>query len=233
PTISQEAVSEFQINRSGFNAEFGRATGGVINIVSKSGANQFHGNIYNYFRNERLDARNAFAAGQQQDPPFKRNQPGFTFGGPIRKDRAFFFTAYEGLIRRESTFSTILADTSILQPTAGQQDLIATLIGSGAPALVAQGQQLQALLTTSPNSPFSANRNTYNMLASSNGTFPLIQTSSTGSFRLDHSLNERDFLFLRASLTNDSQHNILVGGLKAPSAGFHIARRDDTLVLRE
>src|SRR5215467_6852462 len=233
PTISQEAVAEFQINRSGYDAEFGRATGGVINIVSKSGANQFHGNVYNYFRNERLDARNVFAKAQQQDPPFKRNQPGFTFGGPIKKDRSFFFTAYEGLIRRESAFTTILADPSVLQPTPGQQDLIATLIGSGQPALVAQGQQLQALLTTAPNSPFPANRNTYNLLASSTGAFPLIQTSSTGSLRLDHSLNEQDFLFLRASLTNDSQHNILVGGLKAPSAGFDIGNRDNTFVLGE
>src|SRR5262249_56229199 len=79
PTISQEAVREFQINRNGYNAEFGRASGGVINIVSKSGTNQFHGNIYNYFRNERLDARNAFATAMRQDPPFKRNQPRFTF----------------------------------------------------------------------------------------------------------------------------------------------------------
>ncbi|HEV2667662.1 MAG TPA: hypothetical protein VG324_22295, partial [Blastocatellia bacterium] len=213
--------------------EFGRATGGVINIVSKSGTNRFHGNIYNYFRNERLDARNPFATSQSQDPPFKRNQPGFTFGGPIRKDRIFFFTAYEGLIRRESTFTTILADPTILQPTAGQQDLIATLTGSGAPALVAQGQQLQALLTTSPNSPLAANRNTFNMLNSSNGTFPVIQNSSTGSVRLDAGLSEKDFLLLRYSLTNDNQNNFGVGGLVAPSAGFDIANRDNTLVVGE
>ena len=233
PTISQEAVSEFQINRSGYNAEFGRAIGGVINLVSKSGTNKFHGNVYNYFRNERLDARNAFATAQRRDPPFKRNQPGFTFGGPIRRDKTFFFTAYEGLIRRESAFTTILADTSILQPTAGQQDLINTLINSGAPSLVAQGQQLQALLTTAPDSPSPFNRNTYNLLANSTGAFPLIQTSSTGSVRADHGLSEKDFLFLRYSLTNDSQHNIGVGGLNAPSAGFDIGSRDSTFVLGE
>jgi len=233
PTISQEAVSEFQINRSGYNAEFGRAIGGVINIVSKSGANQFHGNVYNYFRNERLDARNTFAAAQRRDPPFKRNQPGFTLGGPIRKDKSFFFTAYEGLFRRESAFTTILADPSILQPTSGQQDLINTLVGSGAPALVAQGQQLQALLTTTPDSPFPLNRANYNLLASSTGAFPVLQTSSTGSIRLDHGLSEQDFLFLRYSLTNDSQHNIGVGALFAPSAGFDIGSRDNTFVLGE
>ena len=233
PTISQEAVREFQINRSGYNAEFGRATGGVINIVSKSGTNKFHGNIYNYFRNERLDARNTFATTQRQDPPFKRNQPGFTFGGPIRKDRTFFFTAYEGLIRRESAFTTILADPSILQPTPGQQDLINTLIGSGAPALVAQGQQLQALLTTSPDSPFPLNRSNFNLLSSSNGAFPILQTSSAGSVRFDHGLSEQDYLFVRYSLTNDSQHNIGVGGLFAPSAGYDIGNRDNTFVLGE
>src|SRR5262249_42258805 len=211
----------------------GRAAGGVINIVSKSGANQFHGNVYNYFRNESLDARNAFAAIMPQDQPFRRNQPGFTFGGPIRKDKTFFFTAYEGLIRRESAFTTILADRSILQPTSGQQDLINTLIGSGSPAFVSQGQQLQALLTTSPNSPSALNRNTFKLLSSSNGSFPILQNSSTGSLRVDHGLSEQDFLFFRYSLTNDSQHNIGIGGLFAPSAGFDIARRDNTFVLGE
>jgi hypothetical protein len=233
PTISQEAVREFQINRNGYNAEFGRAAGGVINIVSKGGANQFHGNLYNYFRNERLDARDPFASALQQDPPFRRNQPGFTFGGPIIKDRAFFFTAYEGLIRRESCFTSILSDQSILQPTSDQQNLISALIGSGASALVTQGKQLQALLTTAPDSPSPLNRSTYNLLASSNGAFPLIQTSSTGSVRVDYGLSEQDFVFLRGSLTNDSQHNFGVGGQFGPSSGFDIGSRDNTIVLGE
>src|SRR5262245_24818784 len=233
PTISQEAVDEFQINRNGYNAEFGRASGGVINIVSKGGANQFHGNLYNYFRHERLDARSPFAGATQQDPPFRRNQPGFTFGGPIIKDRVFFFTAYEGLVRRETCFTSILSDPTILQPTAGQQDLISTLIGSGSPALAAQGRQLQALLTTAPDSPFPLNRNTFNLLASSNGASPLIQNSSTGSVRVDYGLSEKDFIFLRGSLTNDSQHNFGVGGQFGPSSGFDIGSRDNTIVLGE
>src|SRR5215468_88797 len=233
PAISQEAVDEFQINRNGYNAEFGRASGGVINIVSKGGANQFHGNLYNYFRNERLDARSPFAGATRQDPPFRRNQPGFTFGGPIIKDRVFFFTAYEGLIRRESCFTSILSDPSILQPTAGQQDLISTLIGSGSPALAAQGRQLQALLTTAPDSPFPLNRSTFKLLASSNGGSPLIQNSSTGSVRVDYGLSEQDFIFLRGSQTNDSQHNVGVGGQFAPSSGFDIGSRDNTIVLGE
>jgi Carboxypeptidase regulatory-like domain len=240
PTISQEAVDEFQINRSSFNAEFGRANGGVINLVSKSGENQFHGNAYNYIRNERLDARNAFATAQRQDPPFKRNQPGFTFSGPIKKDRTFFFAGYEGLFRRESAFTTILSDPSILQPTAAQQDLINTLLNTGSAASVMLGRQIQALLTTAPDSPFPSatqplplNRTTYNLLAGSTGAFPIIQNSSIGSLRVDHAINEQDYLFFRYSLTNDSQHNVGVGGLIAPSAGFDIASRDNTFVLGE
>jgi hypothetical protein len=239
PTISQEAVSEFQINSNGYNAEFGRASAGIINIVSKSGTNKFQGNVYNYFRNERLDARNTFATGQRKDPPFKRNQPGFTFGGPIRKDRTFFFAAYEGLYRRESAITTLLSDPSILQPTPGQQDLINTLIGSGSPLLAQQALGLQALLTTSPNSPpprfgsFPANRNTFSMFNSSNGVFPIIQDSSTGSIRIDDSLSEKDFIFFRYSLTNNSQNNLGVGGLVAPSGAADLGSRDNTVVLGE
>src|SRR5262249_31199891 len=135
PTISQEAVQEFQINRSSYSAEFGRVGGGAINIVSKSGANQFRVSLFEYFRHERLDARNTFATGLAKDPPFKRNQPGFTIGGPIVKSQTFFFAAYEGLIRRESAFTTILSDPSILQPTPGQQQVINTLVSSGDPFL--------------------------------------------------------------------------------------------------
>jgi hypothetical protein len=246
PTISQEAVNEFQINRNAYNAEFGRAAGGIINIVSKSGTNQFHGNVYNYFRNERLDARNTFATGQLKDPPFKRNQPGFTIGGPIMKDRTFFFAAYEGLFRRESAITTILSDPSILRPTPGQQDLINTLVGSGSPILAAQSQLLQGLLTTSPNSPFPlpnssipfsssfpANRNTFNMFNVSSGVFPTLQNASTGSLRIDHGLSEQDFIFFRYSLTNDSQNNIGVGGLVTPSGAYDIGIRDNTVVLGE
>jgi Carboxypeptidase regulatory-like domain len=243
PTISQEAVSEFQINRTGYNVEFGRATGGVINIVSKSGANEFHGSVYNYFRNEKLDARNSFATGAQSDPPFKRNQPGFTFGGPLKKDKTFFFTAYEGLFRRESAFSTIYLDRSIMNPTAGQTDLINTLINSGIPTFVDQGQRLKGLLTsrsssiyplvTTPGTSLPLNRKTFNMFDRATGNFPVTQSSSTGSVRVDHAFSEQDYLFFRYSLTNDSRHNIGIGGQFAPSAGFDIGSRDNTFILGE
>ncbi|HKX30320.1 MAG TPA: TonB-dependent receptor [Blastocatellia bacterium] len=245
PTLSQEAIREFQINRHGYSAEFGRASGGVINIVSKSGSNEFHGNFYNYFRNERLDARNTFASSFQQDPPFKRNQPGFTFGGPLRRDRTFFFLASEGLLRRESAITTVLNDPSILNPTSAQQDLINTLINSGNAAAALQGQQLQALLTTGPNSPpptmgplqpgqpFQQNLSTFNFLTSAQGIFPVQESSSTTSLRIDEALREQDYLFLRANYTNDTLHNTGVGGLSGPSAGFDNRIIDRAIVVGE
>ncbi len=221
PTISQEAVQEFQINRSNFNAEFGRAGGGTINIVSKSGGNQLRGSVYNYFRNEKLDARNTFATNLKQDPPFKRNQPGFTLGGPVVKERSFFFAAYEGLFRRESAFTTILNDPSILQPTTGQAELIKLF--KSLPLLAGAGQQLEDALTTSPNSPFSNagnpipyNRFTYDLILRSQGAFPVQDTQSAASFRLDHSVSQSDQILFRYTLTNDSQHSVGVGGLNAP-----------------
>jgi hypothetical protein len=242
PTISQEAVQEFQINRSSYSAEFGRVGGGAINIVSKSGGNQFRGSLFDYFRHERLDARNTFATGLAKDPPFKRNQPGFTVGGPIVKSKTFFFAAYEGLIRRESAFSTILSDPSILQPTPGQQEVINTLVSSGNPFLVTQGQTLAALLTTSPaspfpsaNQPFAINRLTYNLLAGSTGSFPVQETQNAGSFRLDHSFSERDQLLFRYTYTNDSQHGTgtgfgNIGRQVAPSGAYDVALHDQAWV---
>ena len=114
-TLSQEGVQEFQMILSNYNAEYGRASGGVINIVSKSGTNEFHGNAFGYLRNSAFQARNPFSG--QVDPvtgnldpvkqAYTRVQTGLTFGAPIRKDRTFFFFAYEYTQREESGFSSI------------------------------------------------------------------------------------------------------------------------------
>src|SRR6266436_159302 len=114
-TVSQEAVQEFQLILSNYNAEYGRATGGVINIVTKSGANEIHGDIFGYFRNKSFQSRNPFS-GQVNpatgilDPvkqAYTRTQSGFTVGGPLKKDKTFYFLSYEYTQREESGFSSI------------------------------------------------------------------------------------------------------------------------------
>lgn len=86
--ISQDAVQEFEVKTTGYSAEFGRASGGVINTVTRSGGNEFHGTGYWFFRNRSLNARDPFAS---VNPPEVRHQAGGSIGGPIKKDKLFFF----------------------------------------------------------------------------------------------------------------------------------------------
>src|SRR5258706_9973635 len=93
-----EAVRAFRVITNAYDAEYGRHTGGVISAITKSGTNQFHGSLFEFLRNNDLDARNFFDG--SSTAPFKRNQFGGSFGGPIRKDKTFFFGSYEGLRQR-------------------------------------------------------------------------------------------------------------------------------------
>ncbi len=98
--LGVEAVLEFQVLTNAYSAEFGRSSGGVINAVTRSGANDYHGSLFEFHRNSALDARNFFDPPSRPKPDFRRNQFGAVLGGPLKKDRTFFFAAYEGLIER-------------------------------------------------------------------------------------------------------------------------------------
>src|SRR5713226_2783049 len=113
-TLSQEGVQEFQLILSNFNAEYGRASGGVINIVTKSGTNEFHGDVFGYLRNKAFQARNPFSGVvdskgmlQPTKQAYTRTQSGLTFGGPLKKDKTFGFFSYEYTQREETGFSSI------------------------------------------------------------------------------------------------------------------------------
>ena len=108
-TMSQEAVREFQVVTNQFAPEFGHAGGGLVNIVSRSGTNEYHGNAFYFVRNEALDARNAFVTDAEK-PPFRRKNIGATLGGPLRRNRTFFFAAGEYIDRHESDVVTISDD---------------------------------------------------------------------------------------------------------------------------
>jgi hypothetical protein len=92
--LGVDAIEEFSVLTSNYSAEYGKASGGVVNAITRSGTNQFHGNAYEFMRNSALDARNFFDTSL---PPFRRNQFGASGGGPIRKDRTFVFANYEGI----------------------------------------------------------------------------------------------------------------------------------------
>ena len=104
-TVSQEAVQEFQIITNSYAAEYGRAAGGVVNIITRSGSNAFHGDIYGYLRNRNFQAVNPFST--VSDPAYTRVQAGVAFGGPIKKDKTYYYFAYEITRRHETGFSSI------------------------------------------------------------------------------------------------------------------------------
>jgi Carboxypeptidase regulatory-like domain/TonB dependent receptor len=155
-TVSQEAVQEYQISTNSYTAEFGRATGGVINVVTKRGENDFHGSAFGYLRDKSIQARNAFAPITK--PAFNRKQFGGTLGGPIsRSNKTYFFAAYEGRRRNESGFFTsdvalgLTSSVTFTVPglpsqtfsniTAAQATYAQGLLSSGVPANINVGIQ--------------------------------------------------------------------------------------------
>ena len=227
-TISQEAVQEFQINRANYSAEFGRAAGGLINIVSKSGTNRLGGTVFGFFRDQALDARNPFAFGPNRgaiDPPFSRAQAGFTLGGPIRQDQTFFFLSYEGLRQRESRFVTFMEDTRFFQLRDDQRTLLGAM--SSSPQLAPLAAQLSARLMTTPQT-FP---DTIKLLTDNSGVFPFKNNTNTASLRLDHTYASGHQVFGRLSLSDTDTAGGAFGGLKAPSRSANYNIQDYGFVI--
>src|SRR6202050_137678 len=113
-TVSQEAVQEFQIITNSYAAEYGRAAGGVVNIITRSGSNDFHGDVFGYLRNRNFQAVNPFST--VPNPAYTRVQAGVAFGGAIKRDKTYYYFAYEITRRHETGFSSIGQGNFGLQP---------------------------------------------------------------------------------------------------------------------
>src|SRR5436190_3303764 len=119
-TFSQEAIQEFQVLTNSYSAEFGKASGGVVNIITRSGTNETRGNVFEFFRDDSLNAKGHFEKiGGQAKAPFQQNQYGFTLGGPIRRDQTFYFLSAEDLQTNASNFVTITPAAAALLNAAG------------------------------------------------------------------------------------------------------------------
>jgi hypothetical protein len=104
-TVSQEAVQEFQIITNSYAAEYGRASGGVVNIITRSGTNDFHGDVFGYLRNRNFQAVNPFST--TSNPAYTRVQAGTAFGGALKKDKTYYYFSFETTRRHETGFSSI------------------------------------------------------------------------------------------------------------------------------
>src|SRR5579862_3453156 len=256
-TISQDAVQEFQVNRSNYAADLGGASGATINIVSKSGTNNVHGSLYGFFRNDAMDARDPFAFSQALQPgatfnplapdsvgvPVKnslnRQQFGGTVGFPIKKDRTFLFVAFDGLRQDAQNAVPLLTNTNIFRPTTGQQAIIAALSAEGgAPVPCLTGQPalpaatcaaiLGNVLTINPTtSPLNAFL--VNQFETNGGVFPYNTREYLGSARFDHRIDDSNQIFLSYRYGHDLEENPDVQSLTGFSAGSSIHQYDHTL----
>lgn len=242
-TLGQDAIQEFQINRSNYSAELGGASGGVINIVSKSGSNRIRGSVFGYFRHEKLDAANPFAVDlingnlQRVKPPSNRQQYGATLGFPIIRDRTFLFGSFEGLNRNESSAVSILTTRSIFEPTPDQATIIGSLASNPSPVPI-PCLPLQPSFATLPASDcaqvltgiLSSNPSTVELFESNSGVFPFTTNSKSFSFRLDHSANYRNQFFLRYSYANSGEDNQSTLALLGISRSNNIDILDSNIV---
>jgi hypothetical protein len=206
-TPPQEAVSEFRVVNNGFGAEYGRALGGIVNIVTKSGTNDFHGSVYDYLQNNATDARSLLQPAPQGDA-LRQNQYGATAGGPIKKDKTFFFANYEGQRRGESP----TYPTTLLQPVGllnGDMTTNLALIDSAKQALGIAPEDVNILKT---------------------------KDNDYGIVKVDHQFNADNHLSIRYSVEDARDLNQLVGstldggGIGAPSSGHNVFLRDQSLV---
>jgi Carboxypeptidase regulatory-like domain len=265
-TVSQEAVQEFQIITNNYAAEYGRASGGVVNIITRSGANDFHGDVYGYLRNRNFQAVNPFST--VKDPAYTRVQAGAAFGGALKKDKTFYYFSYEITRRHETGFSSIGQnnfglvpfDTTQVGMPFGTLQLTPDQIGfltngsvlalEGANPLFAQevgqyavlagassGQGIQGFWPSQlvigatggllnswagfptscpPGSACAPVPASYQTLASQMGNFPVFEGTSLYSLRLDHNINSRNRLMLRANVSPSTVTGIEVSGQDQP-----------------
>jgi outer membrane receptor protein involved in Fe transport len=201
-----DAVAEFRVLESNYSAEYGRNAGGIVSIVTKSGSNQFHGTAYDYVRNNFFDA-NSFFNNQQGlgVPVLKRNQYGGTIGGPIVKNKLFFFFAYEG--QKQTSLDASLGRVTTFTPAEANGDFsgtayassVATFLGNNPyyqanPALAAQGVIDPARIDPVAKAYFSNG-----LIPTSTSGFLFPQAAATNNYnsyfgKFDYNITQRDVI---------------------------------------
>jgi hypothetical protein len=172
-----DSIQEFKVQTNAFSAEYGRNAGIIVNAISKQGTNSFHGTAWEALRNEKLDAKNFFDRADAPIPPFKRNIFGYSIGGPIIRNKTFFFHSYEGRQGRE------VANLNTQVPTDAERAAVTNPI-------------VQKLLTLVPR-PTSGNRFV--------GTVPRKRGLNQFTGRVDHTFSSKDSLFGNFISNRDSR----------------------------
>jgi hypothetical protein len=193
---SPDAVAEFKVQTNTYSAEFGRSGGAVINASFRSGTNLYHGNLWEYHRNSVLNATGFFKPAGGVKPPLVRNQFGFTFGGPIIKDRTFFFLDYEGFreIQKNLVFSTLptLAQRNGILSAPVRDPFTGATYAAGTPIPMTAFARKVLNELPAPNVP-GVTANNYSELVLNRGY------NDKFNIKLDHKFNDRLNVFTRVS----------------------------------
>ena len=190
--LGSDTVLQVQVFSVNYSAEYGRSSGGALNSITRSGSNELHGTLFEYFRNSKLDARNFFDQGSEP-PPFKRNQFGATVSGPFRKDKTFFLLSFEAMRDR-------LSETQIdrYPDEQARQGLLPDPNRPGSFINVGLHPQVKRYLDHLYPVPNSTQLRGGIREHATEQFFPTDDTFAT--LRVDHSISERDGVFLRYTL---------------------------------
>jgi hypothetical protein len=177
-SLGIDSIAEFQTLTGTFAAQYG-GNGAAIIAVTKSGTNEFHGSVYEFFRNSDLDSRGFFDG--NSPPPFRRNQFGGTFGGPIKKNKVFFFLNYEGIRQvLDTTYVNFVPSATLRQG-----------IYNGTQYTINSASLAMMNLYPMPNAPDNANVGIYKYVG------PQITPEDFGVARIDYNVSDKDSLFGR------------------------------------
>lgn len=228
--VSQEGVQEFQVNRNSYNAEFGGASGGIVNIVSKTGSNKIRGSLFGYFRDKVFDAKNAFDGNPDGKSPFSRQQFGGSLGGKIVENKTFFFVTAEGLRQKQTTFvnftDVVSRGLRLATPSANSNQNEFLLYLASKPTYAPLSAGLRSTLTT----PTARTTNLYNSTA---GQFPFDNSNILISGRIDHTFSDSDSGFVRLNYSRGYNENQAAGALTAVSRGRTVKNPTAGILLSE
>jgi hypothetical protein len=236
-----DAIQEFKIESNSPAAEFGRFNGGVVNLTTRSGANAFHGSVFEFFRNEHLNARNVFQSANPVKPEYRRNQYGGMLGGPVVKDRTFFFADYQGqrqrigrtvtstvptLLQRQGIFTEAIAGRVpvIYDPSTTAGSTRSPFAGNAIPRSAMDPVAL-ALLERYPLPTSAGTANNYSRTAGE------IDDQEQGDVRLDHKFGSggRDQAFGRLTFFQDKARPVTAfpdGSGAIPAGSIAIGPQD-------
>lgn len=232
---SVDAIREFRIHSANYDAEYGRSGGAQVNVVTKSGTNRFHGSVYEFLRNSRLDARNFFDPAEEKIPQFQRNQFGATLGGPLVKARTFFFLNFEGVRTRRA--ESRLANVPTLLEKSGDFSESGVTILDPFTGLPFSGNRIPddrihpvgrnlAALYPDPNRSVAGG----NFLASPVGT----ERSTQFNLRLDHEFSSKNHFFSRYSTIDGFDFDPFAPkGVNVPGFGINTLDQGQNLVISD